>query len=651
MIWAAGMTVGLSDALSAIWNHPLPWTNAYLTTPLVVLSLISSAGLALLFVLVRRLSSASQARRILFLVTVGTSAAVLWASLNLKHPKFTSISLAFLIAVGSACAFVWLFRRQGDRLLEKILLGTPLILAILLLSGFTRRDLRNESVALVVAIGAAAVASSIGSVWWIWKRGRRAARWELALCTVGVLVAAATTPLMPAHAVAGPSSVLGGTTSRPSILLITIDALRADRGPCLKAYTGDEESTLSLLCRVATRYDDASSPAPWTLPSFASLMTGVRPQVHRATQWESTLPRELKTLAQSLRSRGYRTAAVVTNVNLDPKRGFARGFSTFDYLPMTLADYSIGLRLTEKLLGGGYRARTLSPGIVALSEHVLAEPHSEKPVFLWSHFLDPHAPYTPPASRVDAADRPPGMTGTSFDPQHVIIENGKALDAAERDWVRSLYDAEVIDEYSWVNELLAYWRASGRWDQSLIILTSDHGEEFWEHGHVMHGYDLYQPELHVPLLVKYPGQEHGDRVEKPVTTLDLHQLILDVGAEEALKNMHSEMAGPVVSTGIFPPPLGTGGSAPKTSMLRKGLFKLIWDEDTGATELYDLSRDPSESVDLSSNRPELLANMLHALEMELGNDDKMLRQLGVTPGLLDKLTKDKADDLRALGYL
>ena len=248
-------------------------------------------------------------------------------------------------------------------------------------------------------------------------------------------------------------------------------------------------------------FTEAHSPAPWTLPGLGSILTGVSPAVHGAIRPGGVLPEELPTLAGFLPRHGYRTAPVVKNPNLHRPTSLHRDFHLYRSFPRALG-LSLGSKLLRKLAPGIPRLDVGTAALTDLATRFVAE-HRDEPFFLWVHYLDPHSPYTPPARW-----RPPGEAPTGLERglmlAEEIREGYEVLTAEERRWVRGLYRGEI----RWVDEnLTRLWGALERaelWDDALILLASDHGEELWDHGGFFHGHSLHRELRHVPLVVKLP---------------------------------------------------------------------------------------------------------------------------------------------------
>lgn len=381
------------------------------------------------------------------------------------------------------------------------------------------------------------------------------------------------------------------------ILLLTADALRAD---ALRMYRADAPPTphLEELASRSVVFRNAYSASSWTLPSIGSLMTGLPPLTHQLTGTGVQLPSEFPTLAQRLREAGFATAAVVENTILDPSTNLLRGFDEYAAFPRRdrLLHEPLGRRVLRRLfpsrfpLGG-------SREVTATAREWLLR-NWNRDFFLWVHYYDPHVPYEPPAEFLPP-HRPPASIGTAFyDSTHIRL--GRMLTPRERSWIRMLYEAEVRFVDSEVGKLLNTLRELGLYDETLILFTSDHGEEFWEHGGYEHGHALYEEVVHVPLMVKLPGATEGAVIDARVANWHLMPTVLDrVGARPA---------GPCAgspSLAVYFDPRGPNRRDQEillSSLLyfqdqvgfisghRKFIRKLMDEKE----ETYDLRRDPRE---------------------------------------------------------
>ncbi len=304
---------------------------------------------------------------------------------------------------------------------------------------------------------------------------------------------------------------------RPNVLLICIDALRADRLGAYGARNGPTPALDSLAGR-AVVFKRAYSVASWTKPAVPSLLTGLYPAQHgvmeSASRGSDLLPERVETLAEQLGQDGYRTAAFVENEHL--RKRYGRLDQGFEYYAEEAGN---------------------APSLAHRFLNWLTRTDGSEPFFAYLHFLDPHWPYTP-----DDASSQLGL-----DPELRFKQDLWAL-RAEHWWLlrervaagklslpdqdvealRELYDGEVFATDSVIGRLLEWLDADGVFKDTLVIVTSDHGEGFLEHGRLDHGYGLYEELLRVPLIMRFPGDRFaGSEVGGLVQIVDVVPTVLD----------------------------------------------------------------------------------------------------------------------------
>jgi arylsulfatase A-like enzyme/Flp pilus assembly protein TadD len=414
------------------------------------------------------------------------------------------------------------------------------------------------------------------------------------------------TAVLAALALAGCRSQTPSTApalNRPDVFLITIDTLRADR---ISPY-GYAKATLGFeaFARDSVLFETATTQVPLTLPAHASILTGLYPMAHGIRENSGfVLPPEQRTLAEILKDNGYSTAAFVGAFVLDGRFGLAQGFDTYfdDFPTGTLED--VQLMIQERRA-----AEVLSKA----REWIRSAPG---PRLAWIHLYDPHAPYEAP---------PP------FD----------------RD--EDLYDGELAYVDHCLAEFFDFLREQGRYDSSLIIVTSDHGEGLGEHGEETHGMFLYESTLRVPLLIKYPGNSRGGtRNAAPAQLVDVFPTVLRVLNIQDRASVQGRALQP--DRAVSPnradiaetllPFLGYGWSPLRS--YREGNIKLI---DAPRPELYDLAADPKETQNLASG-DQATAGKLRAL---LGESTGRLS--AAKPPPQSDVDAETSERLRSLGYV
>jgi arylsulfatase A-like enzyme len=456
--------------------------------------------------------------------------------------------------------------------------------------------------------------------------------------TSGRLARAWAVPIAAAFFAAG----CGGDRAAPrNVLLIVVDTLRADH---LSAYGYDRDTSpaLTRLADAGVRFDRAYAPASWTKPSMASIVTGQYPHRHGLNLPLEMLSGSAVTLAERLLQAGFATAGVVSHVFMAGRIGFGQGFETFD---------------TAEAKG---HANVSSAGVTKRARKALERLDAdERPFFLFVHYFDPHYKYQRHPQYAYAPESVGRLRGGEN--IHDLRAMGPSLDSEELAFLGSVYDEEIRFTDAAIGELLDALTGFGRDDDTLVVVTADHGEELLERGWLGHTRTLYDEVIRVPLIVRVPAHaERGRVVEIPVSLVSVMPTILDyfgIDAPDAgfqgpslrpLIDGDSDVELPPVRSEVRfivlnPKSVNFDKVAFKRALI-DGRYKLIKDFKAQSYELYDLERDPDESENLASTRPELLREMLLALTRTQGVE----ADAGDRGSTLDP--KD-AELLRKLGYI
>ena len=418
----------------------------------------------------------------------------------------------------------------------------------------------------------------------------------------------------------------------PPVILIVLDTVRADSLSCYGGPAG-ATPTLDALAAQADRYEVCVSSAPWTLPSHASMFTGLYPHEHGAHSFlpdpnskdnnvYALHPKTL-TLAEHLSSRGYVTGGVVANaVYLRPGLGLDAGFSTWDVHRQTAPQISI--RALQWLDDYGM---------------------GQSPSFLFVNYIDAHRPYaTGVQSHQPAAKLDELITR--------VMKRGQA--AAELgDEVRQLHQQSVTVLDGHLGRFFDALKERDLFDRSLIIVTSDHGEAFGGHGIVEHSKDLYEDLVRVPLIVKRPGQTKGRVLGRPSSSTHIPRLVAsaftgeEAAAIEAAFPRDPEDSSPITEN-YFSRRKDLRVFGQRFRRTRKAIYdgplKLIVGSD-GSVELYNLAQDPEERNDLSKTSADDVARLRELLDAELAAG-----AFEGPPALPDQLTPEQHQDMRDFGY-
>lgn len=455
-----------------------------------------------------------------------------------------------------------------------------------------------------------------------------------------VLSTEVTVPANGVRAVWG-NPVVMSQASRDSVpvIIVSCDTTRADHLGCY-GYARDTSPNIDAFAREAVLFEDAVTPETWTLTAHISMLTGLYPLNHRVSA-ESNLAEEIVTLPQALTNAGYAAAGFTGyGIWMHPTRGFAHGFDLYSTPPITRDIF-----------------RTMNFVFPWL------DAHASVPFFLFFHNYDHHSkykesdcagcdlPYYPPRPEFltfskqfeePAGLRAPGRrqsTDLLFD----VLKGKDRLSPKEIEYMVALYDDSIRGVDAGIGEFFDKLKSLGLYDKSLIIITSDHGELFGEHGQFLHEH-VYEGAARVPLLIRFPKGEHaGRRVRDMVSLIDLAPTVLDV----------TGVRGPAMDgQSLLPVIRGEAKSAPlvfirrvQYAAARSKSWKLVRNLDTTAEELYKIEDDPAETRDLISATPLELGPLRTALDGFIGQTPR-------TPvgDAAPKLTDEDIEALRAQGY-
>jgi arylsulfatase A-like enzyme len=336
-----------------------------------------------------------------------------------------------------------------------------------------------------------------------------------------------------------------------NVLFVVLDTVRKDH---LTPYGYDRPTTPALdsFAEEALVYEQAVAQAPWTLPVHASMFTGLYPGEHGATQEAPYLPGDVGTLAEALSAAGYATACYSSNAWITPYTRLTAGFDAqdnfFEVLPgeafsgvaadlwqrvtdsrfRWVADRLVELgNEVHEHLAGGEGAASKTPEIIDRVAD-FADEHATDEWFAFVNLMDAHLPYYPPEEyREEFA---PGV-GPAAVCQNSKEYNSGARDVDDREFeaIRGLYDAEIRHMDAELERLFSHLRATGQWDDTVVVVCADHGELHGEHGLYGHEFAVYDPLVNVPLLVKHPDLAPG-RTDQQVELLDLYDTVLESAA-------------------------------------------------------------------------------------------------------------------------
>ncbi len=466
-----------------------------------------------------------------------------------------------------------------------------------------------------------------------WQKEMESAFKSLALCAVMTLALSFVSCSKGEHE---------ENTSRPNVILLLIDALRADRLGCY-GHRRDTSPGLDLMSRKGLLFKKAFSHSSHTKLSVAALLSGLVPPsngVRRAAEVDElfdregrvtsdVLPRGINTLAEVLSKSGYETAALITNPHIMGRMGFSQGFETYRYL------------------GAGATARLVNAQVLGWIES-----NGQRPFFLYVHYMDVHAPYRP---------QPPfdRRFTMGLDGARPIWKNGpynKEPTPAQVDYTKALYDGQIAYWDSEFQELMLVLDQKALLANTLVIVTSDHGDEFYEHGGFGHGYTCYEEMVRVPLIMSWRNVIPEGTVRQDAASLvDLAPTIARLAGADAcdpgfqgrdlfehgfsgpsrIEFWRHADSYPVYAETFY-------GRAPRCIRTRDK--KLVVNEKDGTRELYLLAGDPGENNNAAREQGDRHDRLWEELDM-------LMRKQPEAKARRKELDREAIKELEGLGYL
>jgi arylsulfatase A-like enzyme len=443
------------------------------------------------------------------------------------------------------------------------------------------------------------------------------------------------------------------TAPLPNIVIVSIDTLRADHCS-VYGYPRNTTPTLTKLASEGALFNQAYAPMGQTGPSHATLFTGLYPTGHGLVKNGRVLPETHSTLAEQLKAKGYSTAAFVSAFPLDRRFGLDRGFDVYnDIFPLGQQTVEIQQWEGQALTNAFDRRGDYT--LVKAAEWLGRRPDDAPPFFLFVHLFDPHTPYKPPRvvlQEVVGQERPKDQLKMS----------------------KLLYDGEVRFADLIVEKLLYRLETLGFGENTIIVITSDHGEGLMQRGYLLHGITVHEEEVRVPLLIHWPGHiPAGRKVEEPVTIADVMPTLLgliesgtdspDVEGRDLAAALREGKPAPADRPILFMRPkfpkttiasgwsgtLSDGQTPPRIPVhgahygARLDVWKYIVSPKEGTTALYNLQADPNELTNVADRHASIAKLMHRHIDQWLANApaESMAEEL---------LDEETLKALEALGY-
>ncbi len=482
------------------------------------------------------------------------------------------------------------------------------------------------------------------------------------------------------------TSACGPSAPRPlNVAVIVLDTLRADSLGCY-GYARPTSPNIDRWAAGSVVFENAQSAAPWTAPSLISLMTSLYPSVHGVVSYDEpgVMSERVVTLAESLASQSYRTGAFTEGGYAVADFGLGQGFETYEN-----AEIAPREPCSEECKSHG----RLHSNVAHALDWV--EARKDEPFFLFFHTYETHTPFAAPEEFVrrfrpdwDARAEHERLANVRqrWNQAHEIDAAGLQLLAAHREhcapandldlrgleekmrecgvgaldperlalW-RDLYDAEVRYTDAELKPLLARLSAADLRENTIVVLVSDHGEAFGEHGRFGHGAALHEELLRVPLIVRAPNVAPR-RVRDLVRTVDVMPTLLEL--LDATPQSHAMQGRSLrrLLTGqslrgepSFSHALGQPGREARLWSVREGPWRLVWDEERRAAQLFDLARDPQELSDVAATHADVVARLMGALRAQCAIEALYVER-AAGPAHTAQVDVERARELLQLGY-
>ena len=478
-------------------------------------------------------------------------------------------------------------------------------------------------------------------------------------------------PLLPF-----PKSLPPAKSKRPNVVLIVLDTERADHCSCY-GYHRQTTPNLDAFAAGARVYKNVLAPSCFTMTCHASLFTGLSTSAHGTDWFHWYMDDAFETLAQQLAANGYQTVGLASNsVFVNRRSGFDRGFQTFwnprEYRP---PDPTLDVNTNEYWCDDTTRATEMQ---ARLAKWFTDEYDSQKPFFVFMNYLEAHQPYLPPPEFLQFASyqawcrwriqmqSPHPLSKLLFDHALTGADMLSSKDIAE---VEALYDDAMCYVDRKVGEVLAFLKSTGLEDNTMVIITSDHGEHFGEHRMMDHQFSLYEPLVRTPLVVRYADRFPVGEETSLVQTHDVYPTILELAGVpwkklpgqtcRSLLQPNSEVRYGI-SEYLYPsselhrvclayPKANVSAFSRRLRAIQRENMKLICPSE-GNPELYDLVNDPMETRNLAKDKADLTREFTATLDAWVRSFDHYVAKPLPRNTPVENPSEDRLKTMRGLGY-
>ena len=416
----------------------------------------------------------------------------------------------------------------------------------------------------------------------------------------------------------------------PNVILIVVDTLRADHLSCY-GYNRKTSPNIDNLSLDSILFKNAIAPAPWTAPSIGSLLTSQYPSVLGFTDDAVKINDKFLTLAEVFKGNYYKTKGIISHVYASHEMGFNQGFDAYD---------------EDNSRGTGYIS---SPSITEKAISFIKKHHKKHKFFLFLHYFDPHCNFFMHPNY----NYYPNYSGTLASNLNILelLEKAPTMSADDIKYLKALYDSEISFTDEYIGKLLDKLKELRLYDNTLIIFTADHGEGFLERGDywIGHTKTLYQELIHVPLIIKLPGNNKGKISDKYIGLIDLMPIIIDYAGlripnehEGEIVNINDEKE--LKSKIIISE---TKKKANLQSVIRRP-WKFIYEPNQNLKQLFNLKKDPIESKNVALKNERILKEMETILQK--WNDYVKLKK-SEAKAQIPNFTEEQKKRLKSLGYI
>ncbi len=429
-----------------------------------------------------------------------------------------------------------------------------------------------------------------------------------------------------------------------NVIVLVIDTLRADKLKPYRRQTRVRTPALNEVARAGVVFENAQSPENWTKPACASMLTSLHPSTHQTQGDRSKLPESVLTLGEVYQKAGFQTASFIANGYVSDAFGFKQGWHHY-------TNYIRERKNTNASNVFGEAATWI-------------EQHKDERFFAYIQTIDPHVPYDPPDKFLKLYDDRDDYDGQIKNRRtHLLLEDAKrnppkvVFTESDKKRLEALYDGEISYHDSEFKKFLAKLESLGLADNTIIVVTSDHGEELEDHGSWGHGHSVYQELLHVPLIVRWPkGIAEGQRVTDVVSTMHIGPTVLEAtGVDVPAEFEGRSLMGHVTGQPPRGPFVAFSEFQDNRRVIRAGDYKLIIRANLTYT-MFDLGQDPKEQTELDGRKNSIAMRYLRVLSGQfLGATDRGRWLLGggtkKSHQAKEEMDSTLCRQLVALGYM